>query len=123
MRRYKVSILVTVVMVLVWSHAYQASAAGKTYSGSDGAAHCTLWSTDRLRWPQTILGREKAECRRRAERSTEGQIQCRLKRTYIDAESGERLCIYQRAASGQGDLTMSMSPQFSCERSISCKQE
>jgi len=38
-------------------------AGGKTYQGSESSAHCTLWSNQRLKWPQTILGREKAECR------------------------------------------------------------
>ena len=28
--------------------------------------HCTLWDTMRLKWPQTIMGREKIKCRRRA---------------------------------------------------------
>jgi hypothetical protein len=45
-------------------------AAGKTYEGSEQGRHCALWSTDRLRWPQTSVGREKQECRRRAARPT-----------------------------------------------------
>ena len=98
-------------------------AAGKTYEGSEQGRHCALWSTDRLRWPQTSVGREKQECRRRAARPTAGVIQCRLRRSYIDQESGERMCIYQRGATGQGDMTTSMSKHFSCERSISCNQE
>lgn len=98
-------------------------AAGKTYEGSEQSTHCALWATDRLRWPQTSVGREKQECRRRAVRPTSGVIQCRLRRSYIDEETGERMCIYQRGATGQGDMTTSMSKQFSCERSISCNQE
>ena len=98
-------------------------AAGKTYEGSEQGRHCALWATDRLRWPQTSVGREKQECRRRAARPTAGVIQCRLRRSYIDEESGERMCIYQRGATGQGDMTTSMSKHFSCERSISCNQE
>ena len=99
-------------------------AAAKTYSGSgESAAHCTLWSSDRLRWPQTSVGREKQECRRRAVKPTGGVIQCRLRRSYIDKETGERMCIYQRGATGQGDMTTSMSKEFSCERSINCNQE
>ena len=99
-------------------------AAAKTYSGSgESAAHCTLWSSDRLRWPQTSVGREKQECRRRATQPTSGVIQCRLRKSYIDEETGERMCIYQRGATGQGDMTTSMSKEFSCERSINCKQE
>ena len=99
-------------------------AAVKTYSGAgESAAHCSLWSTDRLRWPQTSVGREKQECRRRATQPTSGVIQCRLRRSYIDEETGERMCIYQRGATGQGDMTTSMSKEFSCERSINCNQE
>ena len=99
-------------------------AAAKTYSGAgESAAHCSLWSTDRLRWPQTSVGREKQECRRRAVQPTSGVIQCRLRTSYIDEETGERMCIYQRGATGQGDMTTSMSKEFSCERSISCNQE
>ena len=57
-------------------------AAAKTYSGSgESAAHCSLWSSDRLRWPQTSVGREKQECRRRAVRPTSGVIQCRLRKS------------------------------------------
>ena len=99
-------------------------AAAKTYSGAgESAAHCTLWSSDRLRWPQTSVGREKQECRRRAVQPTSGVIQCRLRTSYIDEETGERMCIYQRGATGQGDMTTSMSKEFSCERSINCNQE
>ena len=101
-----------------------ALAAGRTYEGSgESAAHCGLWSSERLRWPQTSVGREKQECRRRAVRPTTGVIQCRLRTSYIDKETGERMCIYQRGATGQGDMTTSMSKEFSCERSISCNQE
>jgi hypothetical protein len=99
-------------------------AAGRTYEGSgESAAHCSLWSSERLRWPQTSVGREKQECRRRAVKPTSGVIQCRLRTSYIDKETGERMCIYQRGATGQGDMTTSMSKEFSCERSISCNQE
>lgn len=99
-------------------------AAGRTYEGSgESLAHCSLWSSERLRWPQTSVGREKQECRRRAVKPTGGVIQCRLRTSYIDKETGERMCIYQRGATGQGDMTTSMSKEFSCERSISCNQE
>ena len=101
----------------------ETKAAGRTYEGSGESNHCTLWATDRLRWPQTSVGREKQECRRRAVVPTSGVIQCRLRRSYIDKETGERMCIYQRGATGQGDMTTSMSKNFFCERSISCKQE
>ena len=69
-------------------------AAAKTYSGSgESAAHCSLWSSDRLRWPQTSVGREKQECRRRAVQPTSGVIQCRLRTSYIDQETGSGIKI------------------------------
>ena len=124
MKSCMIVILFMVVSMLGVSSATPILAAGKTYSGSgESAAHCSLWSSDRLRWPQTSVGREKQECRRRAVQPTSGVIQCRLRTSYIDQESGERMCIYQRGATGQGDMTTSMSKEFSCERSISCNQE
>jgi hypothetical protein len=124
MKNCMIVILFMVVSMLGVSSATPVLAAGKTYSGSgESAAHCSLWASDRLRWPQTSVGREKQECRRRAVQPTSGVIQCRLRTSYIDQESGERMCVYQRGATGQGDMTTSMSKEFSCERSISCNQE
>jgi len=120
---FKSSIFSIAVFITLLAAATPVLAAGQTYTGSEQGTHCALWSSDRLRWPQTTMGREKAECRRRATRASEGVVQCRLRRTYIDAETGERMCIYQRGASGQGDMTVSMSKQFDCQRSISCQQE
>lgn len=97
-------------------------AGGRTYQGSESSAHCTLWSSDRLRWPQTILGREKAECRRRAVDSSAGKTQCRLIKTYIDTESGERICIYKRHGTGLEDLTLSMSAFLNCQKDFICKR-
>ena len=124
MKRYIFVILFAVVSLLEMASATKVFAGAKTYSGSgESAAHCSLWSTDRLRWPQTSVGREKQECRRRAVQPTSGVIQCRLRESYIDKETDERMSIYQRGATGQGDMTTSMSKEFNCERSISCNQE
>ena len=124
MKNYVVLLLMMVASFLGLISASSVLAAGRTYEGSgESAAHCSLWSSDRLRWPQTSVGREKQECRRRAVRPTRGVIQCRLRTSYIDQETGERMCIYERGATGQGDMTTSMSKEFSCERSISCNQE
>ncbi len=101
---------------------YPAFAGGRTYQGSESSAHCTLWSSDRLRWPQTILGREKAECRRRAVDSSAGKTQCRLIKTYIDPESGERICIYKRHGTGLEELTLSMSAFLNCQKDFICKR-
>ena len=115
----------TFVVALVLTQAFGcqlALAGGRTYQGSESSAHCTLWSSDRLRWPQTILGREKAECRRRAVDSTAGKTQCRLIKTYIDEESGERICIYKRHGTGLEELTLSMSAFLNCQKDFMCKR-
>ena len=97
-------------------------AGGKTYRGSESSAHCTLWSKDRLRWPQTILGRETAECRRKAVDSSEGKTTCRLIKTYIDEDSGERICMYKRQGTGLDELTLSMSAFLHCQKDFECKR-
>ena len=112
-----------VFMLLVSGYGMQpALAGGKTYQGSESSAHCTLWSKDRLRWPQTILGREKAECRRKAVDSSAGKTTCRLIKTYIDDDSGERICIYKRQGTGLEDLSLSMSAFLHCQKDFECKR-
>ena len=112
-----------VFIVLLSSFGMQnALAGGKTYQGSESSAHCTLWSTDRLKWPQTILGREKAECRRKAVDSSAGKTTCRLIKTYIDDDSGERICIYKRQGTGLDELSLSMSAFLHCQKDFECKR-
>ena len=112
-----------VFMVLLCGYCMQpALAGGKTYQGSESSAHCTLWSKDRLRWPQTILGREKAECRRKAVDSSAGKTTCRLIKTYIDDDSGERICIYKRQGTGLEELSLSMSAFLHCQKDFECKR-
>ena len=112
-----------VFIVLLSSYSMQnALAGGKTYQGSESSAHCTLWSTDRLKWPQTILGREKAECRRKAVDSSAGKTTCRLIKTYIDDDSGERICIYKRQGTGLDELSLSMSAFLHCQKDFECKR-
>ena len=112
-----------VFMLLASSYGMQpALAGGKTYQGSESSAHCTLWSKDRLRWPQTILGREKAECRRRAVDSSAGKTTCRLIKTYVDDDSGERICIYKRQGTGLEELSLSMSAFLHCQKDFECKR-
>ena len=112
-----------VFMLLVSGYGMQpALAGGKTYQGSESSAHCTLWSKDRLRWPQTILGREKAECRRKAVDSSAGKTTCRLIKTYIDDDSGERICIYKRQGTGLEELSLSMSAFLHCQVDFECKR-
>ena len=115
--------LSVVFMLLVSSFGMQpALAGGKTYQGSESSAHCTLWSKDRLRWPQTILGREKAECRRKAVDSSAGKTTCRLIKTYVDDDSGERICIYKRQGTGLEELSLSMSAFLHCQKDFECKR-
>ena len=110
-------------IVLLSIHCVQpVFAGGKTYQGSESSAHCTLWSTDRLKWPQTILGREKAECRRKAVDSSAGKTTCRLIKTYIDDDSGERICIYKRQGTGLDELSLSMSAFLQCQKDFECKR-
>ena len=100
-----------------------ANAGGRTYTGNEDKTHCTLWNTDPLRWPQKILGLEPMECRRKAvPPTTSNTISCRLKRQYIDPETDERMCIYERGATGHLDLTVSMDKYFQCPRTQQCTQ-
>ena len=95
----------------------------RTYAGSEDKTHCTLWNTEVLRWPQKILGLEPMECRRKAVApTTTNTITCRLKRLYIDPETDERICIYERGATGHADLTVAMDKYFQCPRTQQCTQ-
>ena len=120
----KSRVFLSLVFILLFSSygMQPALSGGKTYQGSESSAHCTLWSKDRLRWPQTILGREKAECRRRAVDSSAGKTTCRLIKTYIDDDSGERICIYKRQGTGLEELSLSMSAFLHCQKDFECKR-
>ena len=96
---------------------------GRVYEGSEEKAHCTLWDTQRLRWPQTSMGREKTKCRRRAVPPTVISKVCRLKRVGKDKETGQKLCIYSAQGRGNSDVTVPISPSLSCQRTYSCKYD
>ena len=96
---------------------------GRIYEGSEEKAHCTLWDTQRLRWPQTSMGREKTKCRRRALPPTVISKVCRLKRVGKDKETGQKLCIYSAQGRGNSDVTVPISPSISCQRTYSCKYD
>ena len=100
-----------------------ASSEGRIYEGSEEKAHCTLWDTQRLRWPQTTMGREKTKCRRRAVPPTVISKVCRLKRVGKDKETGQKLCIYSAQGRGDSDVTVPISPSLSCQRTYSCKYD
>ena len=98
-------------------------AAGKTYEGKEELAHCGLWDTILRQWPATSLGIEPRECRRKAQPPTKTMtINCRLQSEYIEEETGERMCIYQRGAHNQGPLTIAMDKYYQCPRTQMCKQ-
>ena len=100
-----------------------ANAGGRTYTGNEDKTHCTLWNTNPLRWPQKILGLEAMECRRKAvPPTTSNTISCRLKRQYVDLETDERMCIYERGGTGHLDLTVAMDKYFHCPRTQQCTQ-
>ena len=99
------------------------NAGGRMYTGNADKTHCTFWPTHPLRWPQKILGLEAMECRRKAvPPTTSNTISCRLKRQYIDPETDERMCIYERGATGHLDLTVAMDKYFQCPRTQQCTQ-
>ena len=100
-----------------------ANAGGRMYTGNEDKTHCTLWNTNPLRWPQKILGLEAMECRRKAvPPTTSNTISCRLKRQYVDLETDERMCIYERGGTGHLDLTVAMDKYFHCPRTQQCTQ-
>ena len=96
---------------------------GRIYEGSEDKAHCSLWDTLRLRWPQTSMGREKIKCRRRAVPPTLVTKVCRLKKVGKDKETGQKLCIYSAQGRGDSDVTVSISPSLNCQRTYSCKYD
>jgi hypothetical protein len=99
------------------------AAEGRLYVPDEGSAHCTLWDNLRLKWPQTIMGRETAKCRRRAVPPTEIASNCRLRREYFDDETGQRMCVYMKPGRGAEDKTISLSPSLQCQRSYTCPMD
>ena len=97
-----------------------AAAEGRLYVPDEGSAHCTLWDNLRLKWPQTIMGRETAKCRRRAVPPTEIASNCRLRREYFDDETGQRMCVYMKPGRGTEDKVIPLSPSLQCQRSYTC---
>ena len=94
-------------------------AAGVTYSGADHG-YCTLWDTARLIWPQTIMGKEKAKCRKRATKASTGTIICRFSRTYIDNETNTKFCVYNKQTGDK--FTMSVGNTEKCPVKFQCKR-
>ena len=115
--------LVLVALSLLLLSDKPAFSEGRVYEGSEDKAHCTLWDTQRLRWPQTSMGREKTKCRRKAVPPTTISKVCRLKKVGKDAETGEKLCIYSGQGRGDAEVTVPISPCLNCQRTYSCKKD
>ena len=96
---------------------------GRIYEGAEEKAHCSLSYNLRLTWPQTILGREPAKCRRKATPPTQFSNICRLRRQYIDPETGSRMCVYMRQGRGLDDTVVSLSPSLQCQRTYTCRSD
>ena len=98
MKKCMFVILFAVVSMIGMAPATPLMAAAKTYTGSgESAAHCSLWSTDRLRWPQTSVGREKQECRRRAVQPTSGVIVNAVYERLISTKKPANACAFTSA--------------------------
>ena len=59
---------------------------------------------------------------RKAVDSSAGKTTCRLIKTYIDDDSGERICIYKRQGTGLEELSLSMSAFLHCQKDFECKR-
>ena len=119
-RLASISLLSLLMFFTVGLSAGPAVAEGRIYVPDEGSAHCTLWDNLRLKWPQTIMGRETAKCRRRAVPPTEIASNCRLRREYFDDETGQRMCVYMKPGRGTEDKVIPLSPSLQCQRSYTC---
>jgi hypothetical protein len=122
-RLASISLLSLFIFSLLSLSAGHVAAEGRLYVPDEGSAHCTLWDNLRLKWPQTIMGRETAKCRRRAVPPTEIASNCRLRREYFDDETGMRMCVYMKPGRGAEDKTISLSPSLQCQRSYTCPMD
>ena len=79
---------------------------GRIYEGSEEKAHCSLWDNLRLKWPQTILGREKAKCRRKAQPPTQVKIYVACAANILTPKQA-RACVFicVRAATSRTHLS------------------
>ena len=111
------------IFMLIFCWCQSALAEGRIYEGDPESAHCTLWDNLRLAWPQTIMGREPAKCRRKATRPTQIAVICRLQNQYIDADTGSRMCVYRKQGRGDEEEVVSLSPSLSCQRTYSCQKD
>ena len=119
-RLASISLLSLLVVSIIGLSNGPVAAEGRLYVPDEGSAHCTLWDNLRLKWPQTIMGRETAKCRRRAVPPTEIASNCRLRREYFDDETGQRMCVYMKPWRGAEDKVIPLSLSLQCQRSYTC---
>ena len=77
----------------------------------------------RLKWPQTIMGREKIKCRRRAVLSSEAPITCRFKSwKWNDDDPTQRMCTYVKAGSRMStpEVTIVIENKGPCPKEYKC---
>lgn len=116
-------ILSLFVAFMIISGSNSALAEGRMYEHDPEGTHCTLWDNLRLVWPQTIMGREPAKCRRKAVQPTKVAVICRLQNQYIDKDTGSRMCVYRKQGKGTEEEVVSLSPQLSCQRTYHCRYD
>ena len=95
---------------------------GKVYKNKK-EPHCTIWDTMRLKWPQTIMGREKIKCRRRAKLSNEAPVTCRYKSwKWNDDDPTQRMCTYVKAGSNMDPptVTIVIEAKGPCPKEFKC---
>ena len=110
-----------VISIILWFPSL-GLAEGRMYENKK-QPHCTLWDTMRLKWPQTIMGREKIKCRRRAVLSNTGPVTCRYKSwRYNDDDPTQRMCTYVKAGSGMDppEVTIVIEERGPCPREYKC---
>ena len=97
-------------------------AEGRVYENKK-QPHCTIWDTMRLKWPQTIMGREKIKCRRRAALSNTTPVTCRFKNwKWNDDDPNQRMCTYVKAGSNMDppEVTIVIEEKGPCPREYKC---
>ena len=85
--------------------------------------HCTIWDTMRLKWPQTVMGREKIKCRRRAKLANEAPVTCRYKSWKWNVDDPtQRMCTYLKAGSklDPPDVTIVIENKGACPKEYKC---
>ena len=102
-------VLLIIFSFFIWS--LNSHAAGITYKGNS-EGHCTIWD-------KTIFGKS-AKCRIRATKTSFGPVTCRFTKTYKDAETAVKFCVYSKQ--GGDRYTMSVAQTEKCPITFMCKK-